>query len=588
MRADSEGMEPLPLITVVITTYNYAHTVGVAIESALAQDYPELEVLVLDNCSTDGTPEVIERYRADLRLRYIRNERNIGMVPNHNKGLREARGEFVNFLSADDFLLPGHLTLSYRYLRDHPEIDVLYTSTYFCEEAGRFTGIRQMSGQPFGAYAGGRNEFAGLLMEGCYMCFPTMLMRRDLYERFGELDEAIKAADYEIVVRWAANGVRFAYLPEPTVGVRLHSAQQSSLENYVADAGDIREFVYILNKFAESFADRLRGWETGISRHMWGRFETARQAGVLDADGQLRATLMECDRMLTDIRVRNASVARTPRPTVIVLPGCPHISLMERTLRSLVAQTYSDWEAIVLQDSGQSLGPLGALLDPRGRIRAMRFIDVVSEGSAINTGLRVGAGDTFIVLRAGTTLPLDHFERALGPVASGAVNVVRTSAAVLIDDGSPVPTFERNVFMPPSEPRLPYIAPFGPPESLIFTRTAVDLAGRFNERLTGFTVWEFLLRAQMQMPVAAVHSPVLLYARAGSGDVYAQYAGLPSVVRAVHNAFKTEDMSVKIEREAYLRSLQGALERGPEASSTVAGIAQLLQAANGTDLLAGT
>ena len=141
-------MAPLPLITVIITTYNYAHTVGVAIDSALAQDYPELEVLVVDNCSTDATPELVERYRADPRFRYIRNESNIGMVPNHNKGLREARGAYVLFLSADDFLLPGHISRSYWYLHEHPDIDVLYASTLFVEESGRFIGVRQMGGQP--------------------------------------------------------------------------------------------------------------------------------------------------------------------------------------------------------------------------------------------------------------------------------------------------------------------------------------------------------------------------------------------------------------------------------------------------------
>jgi len=118
-------MDPLPLVTVIITTYNYAHTVGLAIDSALGQNYPELEVLVVDNASTDATPELAARYAADPRFRYIRNETNIGMVPNHNKGLRESRGEYVLFLSADDFLLPGHISRSYWYLREHPEVDVL-------------------------------------------------------------------------------------------------------------------------------------------------------------------------------------------------------------------------------------------------------------------------------------------------------------------------------------------------------------------------------------------------------------------------------------------------------------------------------
>lgn len=584
-------MELLPLVTLIITTYNYAHTVGVAIDSALAQTYPELEVLVVDNCSTDATPGLVERYRADPRFRYIRNASNIGMVPNHNKGLREARGEYVVFLSADDFLLPSHVLRSYQFLRDHPEIDVLYASTFFVDESGRFIGVRSMSGQPLGAYSGGRNEFAGLLGEGCYMCFPTMLMRRDLYERFGELDETIKAADYEIVLRWAANGVRFAYVPEPNCGVRLHSAQQSSPQNYVADAGDMREFLYLVNKFALPYAERLRGYESSVSRHMWMRFEMARQAGVLDSEGELRAALLEGDRALATVRERNDAVKPAPHLTVIVLPAA-HVAPLEHTLRSLVAQTYADWDAIVLEDAGQSLSPVGGFLDPRGRIRGMRLIGTVGEAAAINTGLRVAGGDCFIVLRAGTELPPQHFERTLAPLASSQALAVRTAAVVVIhgDAAGGGPAFERHdhLFMPPSESRLSYIAPFGPMESLVFTRAAVDRAQPFNERLPAFTAWEFLLRLQMQLPVAAVDSPVILHVMAGSTEVHEQYAALPAVARAVHAAFSTSDASVRIERDAFLRNLQSVLDRGPAAAPTAGEIAQLLRAASGADLLAST
>jgi glycosyltransferase involved in cell wall biosynthesis len=584
-------MASLPLVTVIITTYNYAHTVGFAIDSALAQDYPELEVLVVDNCSTDATPELVERYRPDPRFRYIRNESNIGMVPNHNKGLREARGQYVVFLSADDFLLPGHVLGSYRFLRDHPEIDVLYASTFFVDESGRFIGLRQMSGQPIGAYTGGRNEFAALFTDGCYICFPTMLMRRDLFERFGELDEAIKAADYEIVLRWAANGVRFAYLPEPNCVVRLHSAQQSSPQNYVADAGDMREFLYLIHKFAEPFGEQLRGFESSVSRHMWMRLEMARQAGVLDAGGELRAALLECDGLLSRVRERNEARRPAPHVTVIVLPAT-HVTPLEHTLRSVVAQTYGEWDAIVLEDSGQSLAPLGTFLDPRGRIRGMRFIGIVGEAAAINTALRVAGGDCFIVLRAGTELPPQHFERVLAPLASGAALAVRTPAVVVIHGSAAAgePPYERHdhLFMPPGESRLSFVAPFGPPEALVFTRTAVDRVQSFNERLPAFTLWEFLLRMQVQLPLAAADSPPIVHIVAGSTDVYDQCLALPAVARAIHAAFPTADVSVGIERDAYLRNLQSVLDRGPAAATSVGGIAQLLRAANGMDLLAGT
>jgi hypothetical protein len=235
---------------------------------------------------------------------------------------------------------------------------------------------------------------------------------------------------------------------------------------------------------------------------------------------------------------------------------------------------------------------VGSFLDPRGRIRGMRFIGIVGEAAAINTALRVASGDCFIVVRAGTELPPQHFERVLAPIAAGQALAVRTPAVAVIHgtDAGGAPQFERhdNLFMPPSESRLSFIAPFGPMESLVFTRAAVDLAQPFNERLPAFTVWEFLLRLQVRLPVAAVDSPAIVHAVAGSTEVYDQCAALPAVVRAIHAAFSTEDASVRIEREAYLRNLQRALERGPAACASAGGVAELLQAANGTDLLAAT
>jgi len=108
----------------------------------------------------------------------------------------------------------------------------VYVDVLSSKKAGGSPASAKMTGQPFGAYAGGRNEFACLLTEGCYMCFPTMLMRRDLrLERFGELDEGLKGR--RLRDRGPLGGERraaFGTCPSRPSAFRLHSAQQSSLE----------------------------------------------------------------------------------------------------------------------------------------------------------------------------------------------------------------------------------------------------------------------------------------------------------------------------------------------------------------------
>ena len=103
---DPRAHDQDPLVSIVITSYNRAHFIGQAIESALAQDYPNLEIIISDNYSTDNTGEVIKRYTHDPRIKYFINASNIGMIPNFIRATYElAKGKYISFLSSDDYLV---------------------------------------------------------------------------------------------------------------------------------------------------------------------------------------------------------------------------------------------------------------------------------------------------------------------------------------------------------------------------------------------------------------------------------------------------------------------------------------------------
>ena len=95
-----------PLVSIIITSYNRAHFIDEAIRSALAQDYENFEIIISDNSSTDNTDDIVNKYISDPKIKYFKNEVNIGMIPNFKIATEErARGEFIVYLSSDDYFV---------------------------------------------------------------------------------------------------------------------------------------------------------------------------------------------------------------------------------------------------------------------------------------------------------------------------------------------------------------------------------------------------------------------------------------------------------------------------------------------------
>ena len=116
--------EKYPLVSVIIPTYNRAKYLRQCIESVLSQDYPNLEIIVVDNGSTDNTPEILASF--GNKIKCLKEEKG-GASASRNKGLRAARGEFIAFLDSDDFYLPGKISLSVRKLQEDHSVSLVYT-----------------------------------------------------------------------------------------------------------------------------------------------------------------------------------------------------------------------------------------------------------------------------------------------------------------------------------------------------------------------------------------------------------------------------------------------------------------------------
>ena len=210
-----------PLISVVIPTHNRAQYVAEAINSALSQEFQDLEVVVVDDGSTDDTGAILARI-ADPRLRYIPKPKS-NAPDTRNHCIAGARGKFLLWLDSDDLLLPGWLARLRSILEAGSQADVYYGNLEVVDARGRRLNIIR-----YEDFAGKNALLLARLVPGNPLPLPGSLIRRALLEEVGGFDvEFTRAHDYELWTRLAPRA-RFRHVPFLAVQWRWHNGNMSS------------------------------------------------------------------------------------------------------------------------------------------------------------------------------------------------------------------------------------------------------------------------------------------------------------------------------------------------------------------------
>jgi glycosyltransferase involved in cell wall biosynthesis len=217
------------LVSVVTPTYNRAPLLPRAVQSVLGQDYRDLELLVVDDGSTDETPRVMAGF-TDPRLRYTRFETNRGSGAARSEGVAQARGELVAFLDSDDCWKPGKLARMAAALARHPEVDLAfsdYEDVNYIQDtrergfAANEAALRGLSAAPLedGWWIVRETGVPEALMRMNFIGTPSIVvMRRSVVERAGNFHPGINGPDdFEMWWRLALVQARFAYTTEVLV-----------------------------------------------------------------------------------------------------------------------------------------------------------------------------------------------------------------------------------------------------------------------------------------------------------------------------------------------------------------------------------
>lgn len=221
-------------ISIITITYNSAKTLSRALESVQSQTYPDIEHVIVDGASTDGTKSLIEHYaRQHNNVRWI-SEKDSGIYNALNKGIAMSTGDIIGFLHSDDMLFSPRSIEQIAAAFEDPEVDVVYGDLEYCN-GERVT--RRWKSNTFNPRS---------LKYGWMPPHPTVYVRKEVYNQVGEYDEWFRiSADYDMMLRIFTAGYKSRYLPEVLVSMEVGGA---SNKNRQARLSKTQEDYIVLRK----------------------------------------------------------------------------------------------------------------------------------------------------------------------------------------------------------------------------------------------------------------------------------------------------------------------------------------------------
>jgi glycosyltransferase involved in cell wall biosynthesis len=370
---EQQRKEHEPIVSVVIPCYNYARYLSEAVTSVLRQTLQDFEIIIVNDGSIDNSLEIAEKLIADNPDHSIRliNQKNSGQPAiSRNNGIRVSRGRYIICLDADDMITPTMLQECLHVLESNPEIAIAYTNRL------DFDGVE-------GVVQAGEYDFSRLIHAN-HISYCA-LYRREVWERVGGYRENVKGVeDWDFWIAAGALGFYGKRIPLPLFKYRRH------------DTGLFQE---ALKDFGRKQAQII-----------------INNAAVYDS-----AMIAEAEKALSTAPLKSPLVS-------VIVPTYNRPEMLAEALRSVLAQTFPDFEIIVVNDAGVDVKPLIDHFNSSGNIRYINKETNQGLAAARNTGIGVARGKYIAYLDDDDIYYPDHLETLVGVLEERACKVAYTDA----------------------------------------------------------------------------------------------------------------------------------------------------------------
>lgn len=471
-RAADERADGAPVVSAIVSAYASARFLRGCLEDLEAQTIADrMEIIVVDSGSPDDEEAIVREFQGRFgNIVYLRTERET-VYAAWNRGIRLARGRYLTNANTDDRHAPDAFERMVAVLDSRPEAGLVYANC----AVTRTPNTSLHEGPVVGHFRWPAFD-PRLLFSVCYVG-PQPMWRRSLHGQFGLFDPGYTSAgDYEFWLR-ICRKVKFVHIPEV---LGLYLTHEGSIEHATPEVSH-----------REAAQARRRHWPAE-----WGALPRT-GGGFLQAAPVVDATPL-----------RPIAAAAAPAPTVsVIVPTRGDSATLTAALRSVLDQTFQDFEIVVVDDGGPDVGRLLDGLDARGRIVALRQPMPRGRAAGRNAGLAAARGRSIAYLDDHDRFHPDHLESLVGLLRKTGAKVAYSDAVTGPADhpgGTPAAADrprQRSAGLCRLELLVANAIPLG---CVLHARECLEASGPFDPSLVANEDWDFLIRLSRHFDMAAL------------------------------------------------------------------------------------